>query len=49
MDESVKDINDDKNEIYDEGKEAECLADTSPDETEEGVIDRNDSKNEKYD
>ena len=33
----------------DEGKEAECLYDTSYDDTEEGVNDRNDNKNEKYD
>ena len=49
MEESVKDINDDKNEIYDEEKEAEFLDDSSSDEMEEGVNDRNDNKNEKYD
>ena len=49
MEEGVKDINDDKNEIYDEEKEAEFPDDTSPDEMEEGVNDRNDNKNEIYD
>ena len=49
MEEVVKDINDDKNEIYDEGKEAECLDDTSPDDMEECVNDKNDNKKEKYD
>ena len=47
MEEVVKDINDDKNEIYDEGKEAECLDETSPDDIEEGVNDRNDNNEEK--
>ena len=37
MEEGVKDINDDKNEMYDGEKEAEFLYDTSPDEMEEGV------------
>ena len=49
MEEGVKDINDDNNEIYDEGKEAQCHDDTSPDEMEEGVNDINDNKNERYD
>ena len=49
IEENVSDINDDKNEIYDEEKEAEFLDDTSSDEVEEGVNDRNDNKNEKYD
>ena len=31
MEEGIKDINDDNNELYDKGKEAECLDDTSPD------------------
>ena len=49
MQEGVSDINDDKNEIIDEEKEAECLDDTSPDEMEEGVNYRKDDKNEKND
>ena len=31
MEEGVIDINNDKNEIYDDEEEAECLDDTSPD------------------
>ena len=34
MEEGVKDINDENNEIYDEEREAECLDDTSPDDME---------------
>ena len=49
MEEGVKDINDNKNEIYDERKEEECLDDTSSDEMEEGVNDRNDNNIEKND
>ena len=49
MEEGVKDINDDNNEIYDEEKEAQFHDDTSPDEMEDGVNDRNDNKNEIYD
>ena len=47
MEESVKDINDNNNEIYDEGKEAECLDDTSSNDMEEDVNDRNDNNTEK--
>ena len=49
MQEGVNDRNDDKNEKKYEGKEAECLDDTSPDQMEEDVNDINDNKNEKYD
>ena len=49
MEEGVKYINYDKNEINDEGKESECLYKTSPDYMEVGVNDRYDNKNEKYD
>ena len=45
--ESCKNINDDKNEIYDEEIVAECLYETCPDDMEEGVNDRKDDKNEK--
>ena len=45
MDECVKDINDDKNEIYDGEKDAECLDDTSPNETKEVLSDIKDEKN----
>ena len=38
-----------KNDIYDEEKEVECLDDTSPDEIEEVVNDRNDNKNDMCD
>ena len=34
MEEGVKYINYEKNEIYDEEKEAECLYETSPDDME---------------
>ena len=37
---SVGDINDDKNEDNDEEKESECLNDASPDEMEEDVSDK---------
>ena len=40
MEEGINYINDDKNEIYDEGKEAECPNDTSLVEMDEGVNDR---------
>ena len=46
MEEGVNDINDDKNEINDEGKEAERLDDTSPDVMEEYVYDINDYTHE---
>ena len=49
MEEGVHYINDDKNEIYDEEKEAEYLDDTPPDDMEEFVIDRKDDRNEKND
>ena len=49
IEESVSNRNYDKNEKYDEEKEAECPYDTSPIKVEEGVSDRNDDKNEKYD
>ena len=38
-----------KNDIYDEEKEVECLDHTSPDEMEEVVNDRNDNKNDMCD
>ena len=47
MEEGIKDINDDNNEIYDEEKEAECLDDTSPVEMEESLKYRKDDKDEK--
>ena len=34
IEENVGDRNDDNNKYNDEGKEAECLYDTSPDDTE---------------
>ena len=40
VEEGVGDSNDENNEEIDEGKEAECLDDTSPDEIEEGVSDK---------
>ena len=40
MEEGVSDRNDDENGKNDQGKEAECLDDTSPDEKEEGVSDK---------
>ena len=46
MDEGVKYINDDKNEIYDEEKEAELLDDSSTYDMEEGVNDRKYDNNE---
>ena len=49
MEEVLKYIDFNKYEIHDEGKEAECLDETSPDEMEEVLNDRNDNKNEKYD
>ena len=47
MEEGVNDINYDKDEKNDEGKQAECPYYTSPVEMEEGVKDINDDKNEK--
>ena len=47
MEEDVSDKKNDKSKNNDEGKEAECLDDTSPDNMEEGVSDINDIKNEK--
>ena len=41
MEEDVSDINDNKNEKYIQGKYAEWIDDTFPDDTEEGVYDRN--------
>ena len=49
MEEGVSDRNDDKNEKYDEEKEAECPDDTSTIDVEEGVSDRNDDNNEEID
>ena len=46
MQEGVKYINDDKNEIYDEEKEAELLDDSSTYDMEEGVNDRKYDNNE---
>ena len=48
MEEDVSDEKNDKSENNDEGKEAECLDDTSPDDMEEYGSDINDKKNEKY-
>ena len=49
MEQCVKDINDDKNEIYDEEKKAEFPDDTFPVDMEEGVNDIKDNKNRKND
>ena len=49
MEEVVSDINDDKNENYDEDKEAEFPDEFSPIEVKEGVSDRNDDNNEEFD
>ena len=49
MEEGLNDRKDDKNEIYDEVKGAECPYDTSPVDIEEGLNDRKDDKNEKND
>ena len=49
MEEGVKDINDENNEIYDEVKEAEYLDDTSLVDVEEGVNYKKDENNENND
>ena len=49
MEEGISDINEDKNEKYDEDKEAECLYYNYSIEVEEGISDRNDDKNGEMD
>ena len=47
MEESVSDGNYDNNKNNNEGKEAECLDDTSPVDMEEGLSDKKGENNEK--
>ena len=47
MEEGASERKDDKNEKFDEVKEAEYPDGTPPDDTEEGVSERKDDKNDK--
>ena len=48
MEKGISDKKDYKNEKKDEGKESECLDETSPVAMEKGVSDENNDNNEKH-